>query len=63
MISHRWYMIISGTLFLVVGLLHAMRAYYEWEMFIDALLIPTLFSWVAGGVLLYLSYIAFRNLR
>ena len=63
MLSHRWYMIISGTLFLFVGLLHGTRAYYEWEMFIDALIVPTSVSWFAAAVLLFLSYNAFRTLK
>lgn len=63
MLSHRWYMIISGTLFLFVGLLHGTRAYYGWEMFIDALIVPTSVSWVAAAVLLFLSYTAFNSLK
>jgi len=63
MLTHRWYMIISGTLFLLVGLLHATRAYNEWEMFIDVLIVPTWLSWVAAACLLFLSYSAFVALK
>jgi len=46
---------VSGYLFLIVGLLHFIRAINGWEMAIDQYVIPVWMSWIAVILVWYLG--------
>lgn len=54
---------ITGAFFLLVALLHLMRATYAWEAVIGGAVIPIWASWIAVVVAGYLSYSAFNQAR
>ena len=61
--STRPYLLVTGTLFGLIGLAHAVRAVLEWPFQIGILAVPVWFSWpvalVAGGLCVW----AFRIWR
>ncbi|OGG54793.1 hypothetical protein A3D62_02390 [Candidatus Kaiserbacteria bacterium RIFCSPHIGHO2_02_FULL_49_11] len=54
------YIKVSGVIFLVVGVLHGVRALNEWNLLISDWSIPVWASWVGLVVGLYLAYTALR---
>lgn len=56
--TRRYYMIVS-TLFLIVALLHFVRAINGWDLVLNGYVIPVWISWV---VVVLLSYLVVRGL-
>lgn len=54
----KMYYAITSALFVVVGTLHATRAWYGWDMVIADVAIPVELSWAAA---LLLGYLAVRG--
>lgn len=59
-IRRETYLAVSGTIFLVVGLLHGVRALNEWRLVIDNFTVPVSWSWIAFIVAFFLAYSAFH---
>ena len=57
------YYITAATLFLIVAVLHLIRAIKGWEMLVSGTEIPVWLSYVVGGLLLYLSVRGFRKAK
>jgi uncharacterized integral membrane protein len=55
------YAIVSGVLFVVVALLHIVRALNQWTVHIGMLEIPIWVSWIAAAVTGGLGTWAFRS--
>jgi uncharacterized membrane protein len=58
--NQKTYVRVSGVIFTVVALLHALRLFRNWDMVIGGWAAPTWLS--AAGILIagYLAYTAFR---
>lgn len=54
------YFKITGTLFLLIGLLHLLRIFYGWEAVIGGVAIPSWASWTALAFAGLLSYSGLR---
>jgi hypothetical protein len=50
----------AGIVFLVVGVLHVLRAVMSWPLKVDTFDIGVWFSYLVGIVILWLSYWAFK---
>ncbi len=51
---------VSGTIFLVVALVHFLRITFDWQLALGGFMIPLWRSWFGGLVTLYLSYASFH---
>lgn len=58
--SERTLLALSGTIFLVVALLHFARLMFDWQLALGGFAIPLWLSWLGFGVTLYLSYSSFH---
>lgn len=54
------YFVVSGVIFLAVGVLHGLRALNELPVTIGSFTIPVYWSWVAFVIAFFLSYSAFH---
>lgn len=50
------FFLISGIVFVVEGVSHLLIALSSWDLYVEGFSIPVGFSYLAGIVLLYLSY-------
>lgn len=57
------YLSISGLIFLVIAVLHALRIAYGWEAMLGGWEVPMWLSWVALVVSGYLSWNARRLMK
>jgi len=60
--SQRAYALVTGVIFLVIGILHLLRIIFGWQAEIAGGAVPMWASWVALVVAGYLSYEGFRQL-
>ena len=51
---------ITGTVFGIVGILHLYRAISSWTLIVEGFTIPVWLSFVAGILILGMSYLAFK---
>jgi len=61
--SRRSFMALAGNVFLLAGILHTTRAFYEWPLVINLWFVPVWLSWVAGMLAFVLAYNAFTTLK
>jgi hypothetical protein len=61
--ARRTFFNITGVVFLVVGVLHAARAFYDWPFVLNIWFIPVWFSWVVALFAFVLAYNAFTYLK
>jgi len=54
---------VVSFIFLIVGIVHAMRLFNGWEVQIGDLMLPVWVSWIGVVVAFYLSYSGFRLLK
>ena len=54
---------VTGIVFGIVGVLHLYRAISSWTLIVEGFTIPVWFSFVAGVLILGLSYWAFKLAR
>ena len=50
------YMKLTGTIFLIIALVHLLRAILGWPVMVGSMMVPVWASWVAFLVAGYLSY-------
>jgi hypothetical protein len=62
-ISHHFYMAVSGLIFFLVGIGHAVRAYNEWEVLINGWMVPVWLSWLVVLVTFLLALAAVKHMR
>jgi len=58
--SYNKFLKTAGTIFLIVGFLHLYRAFSAWTLVIENFTIPVWFSFVAGILIIFLSFWAFK---
>jgi hypothetical protein len=61
--TRKAYIVVSGTIFSIVALLHLCRILYGWEAQIGGFVAPAWVSWLSLVVAGYLAAVAFRLLR
>lgn len=61
--SHRTFLAVSGIIFLVIAVLHLLRAVLGWRAVIGSFEVPIWLSWVAAVVAAYLAYSALRPVK
>lgn len=54
---------IAGLIFLGVGLVHGLRAYYEWEIIFNGWAVPMWLSWLVALLGFLMAITAVRSLR
>ncbi|MBI2475644.1 MAG: hypothetical protein HYV67_00150 [Candidatus Taylorbacteria bacterium] len=54
--THKNFSLVSGAIFLLIAILHALRIYNGWPAQIGAVEIPVSLSWVALVIAGYLAY-------
>ncbi|OGZ60666.1 MAG: hypothetical protein A2919_02080 [Candidatus Spechtbacteria bacterium RIFCSPLOWO2_01_FULL_43_12] len=54
------YFVISSGVFLLVGFLHFLRAFYGWELLVGDITVPNVVSWFAVFVAGYMAYTGFK---
>ena len=59
MVKNNFVSIVS-VMFLIIGVLHALRLFNSWEAQIGSFMVPMYFSWVAVVVAFYLSFRGFQ---
>jgi hypothetical protein len=55
------YVKVSGLVFLIVAVAHAVRAYNGWSIMVGSMEVPTWISWVVVLFLGYMSYTALKH--
>ena len=55
--------LITGIIFSLVALLHAVRLFYGWHVTIENLVVPIWISWMGLVITGYLAYEGFRLAR
>ena len=58
--SHRAFFLVTGVLFLLIGLLHLWRILGTWEAVIGGIAIPPWASYIAVVLAAFISYNGFR---
>ena len=58
--THRTFSLVTGILFLVVALLHAIRLFRGWQVSVEGAVMPIWISWIGLAVAAYLAYQGFR---
>jgi len=53
--SQKTFSLVTGLIFLVVGLVHALRLYFGWHAEVNGWIVPSWVSWVGLVVALYLA--------
>ena len=53
--NKKTYYLAVAIVFVFVGIMHLLRAFYGWEAIIGGVIIPVWFSWVAAALALYLA--------
>lgn len=61
--TRRTFTQIVGIVFLVVGIVHVTRAFYEWPVVLNLWFIPVWVSWFAALFAFVLAYNAFSSLK
>jgi hypothetical protein len=61
--SHRAFLVVSGTIFAIIALLHLARIVYGWPGQIGTFVVPTWLSWLSLLIAGYLAITAFSLLR
>ena len=61
--TERLYLLISGSVFALIGFLHLLRIISQWSIQVGALSIPLWLSWLAIIAAIVLSTWAFRLAR
>jgi hypothetical protein len=59
-LRERMYLLIAGTLFSAIAIVHIMRVLFGTEVIVDGYSMPLWLSWVGICVTTYLSYMSFR---
>ena len=54
------YVKVSGLVFALVAIAHAVRAYNSWELHINNMVLPVWISWVVVVFLAFMCYQAFK---
>lgn len=54
--THKTYLTLTGAIFLLIAVLHLLRAIYGWDAAIGGWVVPLWLSWVALVVAGYLGY-------
>ncbi|MBI2143453.1 hypothetical protein HYU20_03900 [Candidatus Woesearchaeota archaeon] len=60
---HKTFLAVTGVIFLVVAVLHLLRAVLGWSAVIGSFEVPIWLSWVAAVVAAYLAYSALRPVK
>jgi len=58
--THRTFSLVTGILFLLVALLHAIRLLRGWQVSVEGAAMPIWISWIGLAVAAYLAYQGFR---
>jgi len=58
--THRTFSLVTGILFLLVALLHAIRLLRGWQVSVEGAVVPIWISWIGLAVAAYLAYQGFR---
>ena len=58
--KHKDYLAATMFIFLIVAIVHLMRAFSGTSLMLGETAIPVWASWVAGALALYLSYSAYK---
>jgi len=58
--THRTFSLVTGILFLLVALLHAIRLLRGWQVSVEGAVMPIWISWIGLAVAAYLAYQGFR---
>lgn len=58
--QQKQYNLVVGTVFLIVALVHLLRALMGWEILIGGFIVPLWASWLAFVVAGTLSYLGFK---
>jgi hypothetical protein len=61
--TQRTFSRITGTLFLLIALLHTDRLFRGWQVSIGNMIVPLWVSWIGFAVAAYLAYEGFRLAR
>ncbi len=61
--GHRSYLVVSGTIFGAIALLHLSRLFYQWPAQIGTWAVPVWVSWAGLVIAAVLSIWAFRLAR
>lgn len=60
---HKTFLAVTGVIFLVIAVLHLLRAVLGWSAVIGSFEVPIWLSWVAAVVAAYLAYSALRPVK
>jgi len=58
--THRTFSLVTGILFLLVALVHAIRLLRGWQVSVEGAVMPIWISWIGLAVAAYLAYQGFR---
>ena len=58
--THRTFSLVTGILFFLVALLHAIRLLRGWQVSVEGAVVPIWISWIGLAVAAYLAYQGFR---
>jgi len=58
--THRTFSLVTGILFLLVALLHAIRLLRGWQVSVEGAVMPIWISWIGLAVAAYLAYQGLR---
>ena len=61
--NQKTFILIGGTVFAVIGILHLLRAIFRWQSVIGTVTIPVWLSWVAFIAAAFLAYSGFRLIK
>jgi hypothetical protein len=61
--TQRTFFLITGTLFLLIALVHTDRLFRGWQVAIGDMIVPLWVSWMGLAVAAYLAYEGFRLAR
>ena len=61
--TQRTFNTLTGTVFLLVATLHALRFFFGWQAIIGGWIIPMWISWAGVVVAGFLAYSAFKKKR
>ena len=63
--NRKIYLVVSGTTFALIAVLHVLRVVNSWHVVIDSWTLPMPFSWVAvilaGGLSIWASQMALKE--
>ena len=61
--NHSFYSFVTGSIFLLVAVLHALRLVFQWHVTVQGWGVPIGLSWVAVFISAFLAYEGLRLCR